>query len=355
MVDAKSILEDIVRGAAPSQTGQQPGRGLGDIINSVLKGGQNASGGGRGLADVLNEIGKSIAPPKASPAGSAGAAQQSARSDDLAALLEEIKGKLAQAGGAVTDGGGLGDVLGKIIGQAAQGVKEGSARIGEATGASDALGRLASDPDAAQLLAKIKEFARENPFAAGATAGGLGGLVLGTRTGRSLAAGATRIGAIAMIGGLAYKALQNYQAGKPLITGASAPEAAPAGSGFEPAAATNETALLIIQAMIAAAAADGRIDAAEHDRLISSLKQAGFDQEAEAFLAKELSSPRSVQDLARAVSTPEQSVQVYTAARVAVSVGSAAEQEFLSSLANALKLDPKLVAEIDATAKNVAA
>jgi uncharacterized membrane protein YebE (DUF533 family) len=153
-----------------------------------------------------------------------------------------------------------------------------------------------------------------------------------------------------MIGGLAYKAVQNYQAGKPLITGAiTAPAAPPSGSGFEAAAVTNDAAQHYIEAMIAAAAADGRIDSDEHGRLISNLSQAGFGSEAEAFLAKQLNDPRSVQELAASVKSPEEAVQLYTAARIAVADNSPAEKQFLASLAAALGIDSKLAAHVDAT------
>ena len=118
---------------------------------------------------------------------------------------------------------------------------------------------------------------------------------------------------------------------------------------------TNDAAAHYIQAMIAAAAADGRIDAAEHDNIIGGLKQAGVDSEAEAFLANELNNPPSVQDLARSITSPQEAVQVYTAARIAVTVNSPAEKQFLTSLAQALNIDPKLAAHIDATAASAAA
>ncbi len=363
MFDAKSILENIVRGAAPAGSPQQSGGGsLGDILNDILKNSGSAQSGagtptnGSGsLGDILNQIGKSLSQAQAqAPAGTqapAGQAAPSASGPDLGDVLAQIKDKLGQAGGSVTDGGSIGDILGKVFGQALQGVQEGSSRIGAATGANDALGRLAEDPQAAQVLGKLKDLIQNNPYTAGAAAGGLGGLVLGTQTARAVAASAVKLGALAMIGGLAYKALQNYQAGKPLITGAASAEPPPAGSGFEPAAVTNEAAVHYIQAMIAAAFADGRIDAGEQGKIIGSLKQAGLDGEAETFLAKELNSPRSVQDLAGSVKSPQEGAQLYTAARIAVTDDSPAEQQFLSALAAALRLDPKLAAHIDATAR----
>jgi uncharacterized membrane protein YebE (DUF533 family) len=221
-------------------------------------------------------------------------------------------------------------------------VKEGATRVGEATGARDALSRATGNADADELLAKLKAVVQNSPFAAGTAAGGLGGLVLGTRAGRAIAANAARIGALAMIGGLAYKAMQNYQAGKPLITGATTTEAAPAGSGFEPDAVTHDAAVHYIQAMVAAATADGRIDDAG-DRIIGGLKQAGLDSEAEAFLANELNDPRPVQTwLVPQVTAGGHAI--YTAARIAITVDSPAEKQFLKSLAQALEINPTLAA-----------
>jgi len=375
MFDAKSILENIVRGAASSQpSGASGGGGLGDLINEIGKslsqqqggapsGGQAPASGtsGPSIGDILGDLARQFGQPSSAGTSSSGStpspsssAPASNASPDLGDVLSQIKDKLNQAGGSISDGGSITDILGKIFTQATQGVSEGASRVGEATGASDALGRAASDPRAAEILNQLKGVLQSNPFAAGTAAGGLGGILLGTQAGRSLASSAVKIGALAMIGGLAYKALQNYQAGKPLITGATTPVAPPAGSGFEPAAVTNDAAVHYIQAMIAAAASDGRIDASEHETLVASLTQAGAGSDAEAFIAKELNSPRTVQELAASVSSPQEAIQLYTAARIAVADNSPAEKQFLASLAAALNIDPKLAAHVDATAQAAA-
>ena len=331
MFDAKSILENIMRGAA------NPGAG--------------ASAQTGGFGEILGQISRTLAQGQQRTAtgvqAGTGAAEGHA---ELSDVLAQLKDRLGQAGGAVTDGGSIADVLGKILSQSTQGVREGSARIGEATGANDVFSRIAADPQAAEIVGKLKEFVQNNPYAAGAAAGGLGGLMLGTGAGRSLAASAARLGALAMIGGLAYKAVQNYQAGRPLVTGAASTEAPPVGSGFEASAVSNGAAIHYIQAMIAAAHADGRIDVQEHDRIIGSLKQAGLDHDAEAFFAKELDTPTSVEELASSIKSPQEAIQLYTAARIAVADNSPAEKAFLASLASALKLEPELTAHIDATA-----
>jgi uncharacterized membrane protein YebE (DUF533 family) len=55
------------------------------------------------------------------------------------------------------------------------------------------------------------------------------------------------------------------------------------------------------------------------------------------------------------VTTPEEAVQLYTAARIAVEPDSAAEKQFLTALAGALGIDAKLAAHIDATTHSAAA
>ncbi len=393
MFDAKSILENIVRGAAPqaqASPGQsaQGGGGLGDILGQILQGGGGqqsggaSSGGSGSLGDILGQIGKmtnpkgvstnNATPDQSAPSGGGGLGDilgqlqrqlgqggggqaGGGQSGGLGDILAQLKDKLGQAGSGTGGLGGLGEILGQVLGQATSGVKEGATRIGEATGAKDAIGRATGGQSPEELLEKLRSLVRDNPIAATGAAAGAGGAILGTRAGRAVAGSAVRIGALALIGGLAYKAFQNYQAGKPLVSGLSEAEAAPSGSGFEPAAVTNESATLYIRAMVAAAAADGRIDDAEQAKIVGALKQAGADAEAEQFMANELNNPATAEDLASAVTSPEEAVQLYTAARLAIEPDSGAEKQFLAALASALGIDAKLASHIDAQTRSAAA
>lgn len=397
MFDARSLLETLVKGAiapAPQQGGGAGGMGgLGDILGQMMqKGGGGA--GGAGGAGALEGMLRNMLPGGAPQQHGGGAAPGAGGGGGLEDLLRQmmpgaggqqggghaapgagagggglgdILGKLQQqmgqgggagAGGAGAGGGNLMDILGQVLGQATQGVKEGAGRIEDATGVGgrmrDAVGQATgSSPD--DLMRQLQDLIAKNQVGAGAALGGLGAVVLGTKTGRSAAATAAKLGALALIGGLAYKAYQNYAAGRPVIGGNFAPEAAPGGSGFEPAAVTNETATLYIRAMIGAAAADGRIDAAEQQKIIGSLKQAGVDAAAEEFLAGELNNPATPQDLIAAVQTPEQAVQVFTAARIAIEPDTRGEQNFLSELAQGLGIDDNLAAHVDGAARSAAA
>jgi uncharacterized membrane protein YebE (DUF533 family) len=375
MFDAKSLLETIVRGAAPghSPTG---GGGLADILGKVLQGGQGGTagsardtvgssqgsggledllrnlaqggtGGGGGLGDLL----KNMMPQTPSGRQAHAQPESGGGTGGLGDILGNLQKQLGGGQGG-SGGGGLMDILGQVLGQATAGAKEGAQRIDDATGigkqARDALGQ-ATGKSPEDLLQQLKDLIANNPTAAAAGAGGLGAVVLGTRTGRSVAASAAKLGALVLIGGLAYKAYQNYSAGRPVLGGQM--EAAPQGSGFEPDAITQESAALYIRAMIAAAAADGRIDGTEQQKIMGGLKQAGADAEAEEFIANELNNPASASDLAAAVQSPEEALQVFTAARIAVDLDTQEEHDFLVELAQRLQLDPKLVQNVDAAAK----
>ena len=391
MFDARSLLEQIVNGAnRGSNTAGGGGGGLGDILGDLMRntGGQGgranaspgAAPGGGGLGDILGDL---LGGGRGAGAGAGGApasgggnaledilrnlvpgqtrgvapgANAAPGSDGSGGGLSDILGKLQQSlgGQGGTGGGGIADVLGQILSQATQGAKEGAGRVSDATGARDAFNRTTGQTPE-DLMAKLKELIANNQLGSGAALGGLGGLVLGTQTGRGLAMSAAKIGALALIGGLAYKAYQNYQAGRPLITGDHPAEAAPQGTGFEPQALTNQSATTYIRAMIAAANADGRIDEGEKQRIFGALKQGGLEAEAEAFLQQELRQPASIDELAASVGSPEEAAQVYTAARIAIEPDTSGENAFLSALANRLGIDQKLASFIDNEARTTAA
>jgi uncharacterized membrane protein YebE (DUF533 family) len=263
-----------------------------------------------------------------------------------AGSLSDILAKLQQ------QSGGLAGILGQVLGQATSGVREGAGRIDDATGAShytrDAVGQ-ATGRTPEELMAQLKELIASNQLATGTALGGLGALILGTATGRSLAGSAIKLGSLALIGGLAYKAYQDYQQGQPVLTGAKPQQQAlmeaPKGSGFEPDAVTHEKATLLIHRSCC-------IDEKEQEKILGGLKQAGLGRAAQQFLTREIENPATVDDLANAVSSPEEGVQVYTAARIAVDPDIEEEHEFLIALANRLGIDKNLAAHIDAVARS---
>ncbi len=102
--------------------------------------------------------------------------------------------------------------------------------------------------------------------------------------------------------------------------------------------------------MIAAASADGIVDATERAAIAGNLKAAGLDAEAAQFLEQEFANPADISTLSAGLTTAEEAAEVYAAARLAIDPDLQEEQDFLSALASSLNLEPGLVAHIDAAA-----
>ena len=102
--------------------------------------------------------------------------------------------------------------------------------------------------------------------------------------------------------------------------------------------AAQADAVLLVQTMIAAAAADGVIDAAERSRLLSHAGDAGLDAQTRQFLEAELAVPKSA-DRIGAMTRPGLAEEVYTAAALAIDLDHDAEREFLRKLSEALGID----------------
>lgn len=379
MFDARSILESLMKGPqtqspAQPQSGQPADSTISDILGQ-LTAGKTAPDGGQaaGLEDLLRNMlgGAQASAPSAAPAQKPAADPGGFNLDNLTRSLTGGQTVEPQAGGPgqsstqapnasapqaqPTGAGDLLDMLGKVLNQATDGAKEGAGKISDASGLNDVLSRISGGRDPKDVMAQLQDFMQKNKLGTGAALGGLGALIFGTRTGRSLAATAAKVGAAALIGGLAYKAYQNYQQGKPLIDGTSqSPAAAPQGSGFDDGSISQEEASRFVRAMVAATAADGRLDDTERQRLLAGLTDSGMDTQAEAFLAKELQNPASIDELTANVTSQDEAIKLYTAARLAIEPDTDAEQTFLAILASRLNLDENLVAHIDAQARGAA-
>lgn len=405
MFDAKSLFEQMVRGANPSA--QSPGGGLGDISDLLRQftqqgpnqpqaapsqssdsgwtsgGGAPQASGGSALDELMRQFTQgrddSSTSSTSQPQGGAGSSGgMSALEELMKQFGQATQGSSGQAGGhqmqelpdsrsgsgSSNSGGqapgGLGDLLGQMFGQ--DNNASSSTGAGGASGSSSAQAPNLKDllekfggsgAGANDFMRQLTDFIGNNKVGTGAALGGLGALIFGTQTGRSLAVNAAKLGALAVVGGLAYKAYKNYSQGQPLVAGAEPAEAPPSGSGFEPEQVSNDAAVTYIRAMIAAAAADGRLDANEQQRILGTLAEQGLDAQAEEFLARELNNPASIDELVAGVSNQTEGLQLYTAARVSIEPDTAAEQNFLAVLADRVGLDAGLKAHVDAAARNM--
>ena len=217
--------------------------------------------------------------------------------------------------------------------------------------------------------------------AGGLAAGGLLGVLLGNKKARKkvgkLAGGAVAYGGAAALGALAYRAYQNWQSGQnsgqqapqqvppsapqsfppsqaapqPTAQTAALPSEPPAGSKFLPATAPASDGkpfeLALVMAMIAAANADGHIDAEEQRNIFDRVGELPLDAEDKAFVFDSLGNPPSLQDLAALANGPEQAAELYLASRLAIDPDHPGEQAYLEALASRLSLPAELVTHLE--------
>jgi uncharacterized membrane protein YebE (DUF533 family) len=201
---------------------------------------------------------------------------------------------------------------------------------------------------------KAKElWGGQSTLGKGAIAGGLMGILM-TKGGRKLLGSGVKVGGAALIGGLAYKAYQDWQAGK-AVTAEPGPMALPQpeGTRFLPsdAALANDLSARLLQAMVAAAKADGHVTAEERARINAQLAVLGLEAEAAALIAAELDAPLDAGRIAALARNEEEAAEIYAASLLTVDSEGAAEKGYLAMLAARLKLDPGLVAHLHANAQ----
>ena len=110
--------------------------------------------------------------------------------------------------------------------------------------------------------------------------------------------------------------------------------------------AGNPEAVILIQAMIVAANADGVIDQAERDNILKRLQAVDLSPEEHAFVVQELLSPADLETIVGNVNRPELARQVYTVSLMAIEVDTEKERQYMSTLASRLGLDEPTVEQI---------
>ncbi len=205
--------------------------------------------------------------------------------------------------------------------------------------------------DAKRLLDQLVSSGVAGGFAGGLAGGALANVMSGKKA-KKMAGSALKLGGMAAVGGLAYKAWNDYQQKSAATSGATVP-VAPSETAFLPDASNvseaNALSLLLAQAMISAAKADGQIDTRESQAILNQINSLGLDSDDKAFLFEEYSKPLDIEALANSVDSPEHAAEVYAASLLMVNPPSPPEQIYLDGLAQSLKLDAGLVEEIRAT------
>jgi uncharacterized membrane protein YebE (DUF533 family) len=178
----------------------------------------------------------------------------------------------------------------------------------------------------------------------GALAGGLLGVLFGG--GRGGLGSVARVGGMAAIGSLAAKAFADWQAGR----SAAAADDLPTDPRFLPSDpdAADDMAARLLKAMVAAARADGQVSEAERGAITGQIAALGLGPDAAAMIEAELAAPLNVDAIAALARTPEEATGLYAASLIVTRQGGPAEADYLRELAERMKLDPALVAQLQA-------
>lgn len=206
--------------------------------------------------------------------------------------------------------------------------------------------------DAKRLLDQLVGSGAAGGFAGGLAGGALAGALSGKK-GRKLAGNAMKLGGLALVGGLAYKAWRDYQQGQAGAAASPGVDAPPPEAGFLPRQDDSHSAealsLLLVRAMIGAAKADGNIDTQESQAILNRINELDLPAEDKAFLFEEYGRPLDIAGLAREVDSPEHAAEVYAASALMVEPASPPERIYLDTLSRELGLEAGLVSQIHAT------
>tara|TARA_B100002049_G_scaffold237304_1_gene227808 strand:- start:3107 stop:3751 length:645 start_codon:yes stop_codon:yes gene_type:complete len=163
-----------------------------------------------------------------------------------------------------------------------------------------------------------------------------------------------KYGALAAIGGLAWKAYKQYSEQKPTTAQATSsrtfdftPTAMPEQS-FNEVIDDNHTdgQLLLMRAMIAAAYADGHIDDTERQKIFAQVDTLELSAQEKAMLFDELRKPMQLSALINAVPNAQMGIEVYVASASAIDLNQSISKHYLEALANQLCIPNELVDNI---------
>lgn len=161
--------------------------------------------------------------------------------------------------------------------------------------------------------------------------------LLGTSGGRKLTSTALKVGSVAAIGGVAFKAYKNW-------TG----DASGTPINELKHRAAEERSLLLLQAMVSAAKSDGRIDDKEQALIKQEILNMHLSDELLDTVEGIIDNPISIEDIVKNVADVAAASEVYLASRLFIgSDSNEREKIYLQMLTSALNLAPELVTELD--------
>lgn len=184
----------------------------------------------------------------------------------------------------------------------------------------------------------------------GAASGALVSALMNKKARKKLGGTALKLGGLAAVAGAGYYAYRKWQEkqGAGTVASRTPPSPAPASlqSASQDAAPDQTMAAKLVLAMIAAAEADSKIDAAEMDALLEAMDRSNLPSSEKASLTAALNEPPTLEEVAALAESPEQASELYAASLAAIHLDTPAETLYLRRLARALSLDQALTAQL---------
>lgn len=193
----------------------------------------------------------------------------------------------------------------------------------------------------------------------GAMAAGVLALLLGTKGGRMLTGSALKVGSLAAIGGIGYKAYQNWVAEKNATEKQYKDMAEDIGKDnandstlvnfdkLDDKEAENRSQILL-KAMIAAAKADGHVNSKEVIAIEEQITKLGLGDDTAALIQDEIAKPLDVNEVAALANDQAMAAEIYLVSAVICNRENSMEREYLESLAEEMGLPDALVAQLQA-------
>ncbi len=234
--------------------------------------------------------------------------------------------------------------------------------MGSAAGSS---GQAPNQGNAGGIGQAVSNMASNIPggLAGGAAAGGVVALLMGNKSARKFAGKAATYGGAALLGGLAFKAYQNWQGNQQNPAAAAAPAAPQAADpdSFHQRAISHQAEqgidpeLVLVKAMIAAAKADGHIDAEEQQRIFQAVEKTSLSAADKGQIFDFLQKDIPIFEITSEVSGIEMKAEVYLASCLVITPDHPAERAHLDNLAMALQLPAELAQQLEQQAQQAVA
>ena len=187
-------------------------------------------------------------------------------------------------------------------------------------------------------------------LAGGAAAGGIMALLMSNKSARKYAGKAASFGGAALLGGLAYKAYSNWQHNKGEHTrGFDSPDEiiGDKNQAFIPNdMQASDFQLRLIKSMIAAAKADGHIDATEQQRIFQAIEEMDLSTEVKGIIFDLLHQDIAIKELVIGNENIEQKSEIYLVSCLVIDLDQPSEQSYLDQLEAALELPDGLAQQL---------